>query len=73
MAETYSLQLKVDAAPAQAGAKTFTAAINAVKKAVADLHRDTTGAFTKLRNISPKVDVSGLMAATLEPRSAQPW
>ena len=64
--ETHSLALKIDATAAQAGSKQFTAAINAVKKAVSELDRDTTGAFTALRNISPKVDVSGLRAAARE-------
>ena len=64
--ETHSLALKIDATAAQAGSKQFTAAINAVKKAIQDLDRDTTGAFTALRNISPKVDVSGLRAAARE-------
>lgn len=66
MADTHELRLKIDAAPAQAGAKQFTAAISAVKKAVSDLDRDTAGAFTKLKNISPKVDVSGLKKAASE-------
>jgi hypothetical protein len=66
MADTHELRLKIDAAPAQAGAKQFTSAIQAVKKAVSDLDRDTAGAFTKLKNISPKVDVSGLRKAASE-------
>jgi DNA repair exonuclease SbcCD ATPase subunit len=33
---------------------------------VKDLERDTAGAFTQLKNISPKVDVTGLRAATAE-------
>ena len=64
--ETHSIALKIYATAAQAGSKQFTAAINAIKKAVTDLDRDTTGVFTALRNISPKVDVSGLRAATSE-------
>ena len=66
MAETHELRLRIDAASAKRGAREFTSAINAVKVAVRDLERDSTGAFTKLRNISPKVDVSGLKAASRE-------
>ncbi|KZY47621.1 hypothetical protein A3731_07775 [Roseovarius sp. HI0049] len=66
MAETHELRLKIDSTPAKRGAREFTSAINAVKVAVRDLERDSTGAFTKLRNISPKVDVSGLKAASRE-------
>jgi hypothetical protein len=63
MSETHELRLKIDAASAQAGAKQFTSAILAVKKAVSDLDRDTAGALTKFKNTSPKVDVSGLRKA----------
>ena len=49
MAETHELRLKIDAAAAKRGSREFTAAINAVKMAVRDLERDTTGSFTKLR------------------------
>ncbi|MGK7652398.1 phage tail tape measure C-terminal domain-containing protein [Roseovarius sp. B08] len=66
MAETHELRLKIDAAAAKRGSREFVGAINAVKAAVRDLERDSAGAFTKLKNISPKVDVSGLKAATRE-------
>lgn len=66
MAETHELRLKIDAGAARAGAKQFTGAIESVRRAVRDLERDSTGAFTKLRNMSPKVDVSGLKAASRE-------
>jgi len=66
LTETHELRLKIDAAAAKRGATEFTSAINAVKAAVRDLERDSTGAFTKLRNMSPKVDVSGLKAAARE-------
>lgn len=49
MAETHELRLKIDAAAARTGSREFTAAIEAVKRAVRDLERDSTGAFTKLR------------------------
>ncbi|MEQ8896330.1 MAG: phage tail tape measure C-terminal domain-containing protein [Roseovarius sp.] len=66
MAETHELRLKIDAGAARAGAKQFTGAIESVRRAVRDLERDSTGAFIKLRNMSPKVDVSGLKAASRE-------
>lgn len=49
MAETHELRLKIDAAAAKRGSREFTAAVNAVKLAVRDLERDSTGAFTQLR------------------------
>ncbi len=64
--ETHSLSLKIDAAPAQAGAKQFTAAIAAVKNAVKDLDRDTTGAFAKLRNIKPQIDTTSIKRASTD-------
>ena len=66
MAEQHSLALKIDASAAKRGSREFVGAINAVKAAVRDLERDSAGAFTKLKNISPKVDVSGLKAASAE-------
>lgn len=66
MADTHELRLKINAGAAKSGAREFTAAVNAVKQAVRDLDRDASGAFTKLKNASPKVDVSGLKAATRE-------
>ncbi|SEK54602.1 hypothetical protein SAMN05421666_1038 [Roseovarius nanhaiticus] len=49
MTDTHELRLKIDAAPAKRGASEFTAAIESVKRAVRDLERDSTGAFTTLR------------------------
>lgn len=66
MSETHELRLKIDAAGAESGAKRFKGAIASVRKAVSDLERDSAGAFTSLKNISPKVDVSGLKAAAAE-------
>lgn len=54
-----SLALKIDATPAKKGAAEFTSEIDAVKRAVRDLERDTTGAFTSLN----KVDVLRLSDA----------
>ncbi|GGO50297.1 Lambda phage tail tape-measure protein (Tape_meas_lam_C) [Roseovarius pacificus] len=65
MAETHELRLKIDAGAAESGAKKFRGAIASVRKAVNDLERDTSGAFTSLKSL-PKVDVSGLKAATAE-------
>ena len=65
-AKEYELRLKIDAQPAQQGSRQFVAAIAAVKKAVADLDRDATGAFTKLRNVRPEIDVTPLTRATTE-------
>jgi tape measure domain-containing protein len=49
MAETHELRLKINAAAARAGAREFVAAINSIKKAVRDLDRDSSGAFTRLK------------------------
>ncbi|QGH74823.1 tail tape-measure protein [Bacteriophage DSS3_MAL1] len=49
MAETHELRLKIDAAAAKRGSREFTAAVEAVKRAVRDLERDSNGAFTQLR------------------------
>jgi tape measure domain-containing protein len=49
MAETHELRLKIDASAAKRGGREFTSAVDAVKRAVRDLERDSTGAFTKLR------------------------
>lgn len=66
MAETHELRLKIDAGAAQSGAKNFKAAIASVRAAVKDLERDSNGAFLALKNMSPKVDVSGLKEASRE-------
>ncbi|UVD36479.1 tape measure protein [Rhodobacter phage RcXuper] len=61
MAETHELRLKIDAAAAKAGSREFTAAVDAVKRAVRDLERDSSGAFTKLRkNIKDASALGGL-------------
>ena len=65
-ANTHSIQLKIDAAAAETGAKKFQAAINAIKQAVSGLERDTNGLFTTLNKISPKIDTSAIKAATTE-------
>lgn len=62
----HSLQLKIDAAAAEAGSKRFTAALSAVKKAVSDLDRAADGTFAKLANHRPEFDVTPLRAATTE-------
>lgn len=46
MAEIHELRLKIDASAAKRGSRDFTATIEAVRRAVKDLDRDTTGAFT---------------------------
>ncbi|SDW76983.1 phage tail tape measure protein, lambda family [Ruegeria halocynthiae] len=66
MAETHELRLKIDAGAAKNGAREFTGAIATIKKAVRDLERDTTGAFTKLKNIRPEYDVTPLTRARTE-------
>lgn len=60
MTQTHELRLKVDASAAQSGSRDFTNALAAVKKAVRDLDKDSSGLFTQLR----KVDTSGIAAAT---------
>ncbi|GHC22732.1 hypothetical protein GCM10007291_22620 [Gemmobacter nanjingensis] len=67
-AQVHSLQLKIDATAAKTGSREFTAAVAAVKKAVEDLDRDSTGLFTKLRNIKPQVDVTPIAKATTTTR-----
>lgn len=49
MAETHELRLKIDAAAAKAGSREFAGAVEAIRRAVRDLERDASGAFTKLR------------------------
>lgn len=66
MAENHEIRLNINAAPAEAGARKFTSAINAVKQAVRDLDKDSSGAFTKLRSIRPEIDVSSIRAASTE-------
>lgn len=48
--ETHDLKLKIDAAAAETGAKRFKGAVNSIKRAVSQLDRDTSGAFTQLKN-----------------------
>jgi hypothetical protein len=67
--QTHTLALKIDAAAAKTGSREFTAAVAAVKKAVEDLDRDSTGLFTKLRNIKPQVDVTPIAKATTATRN----
>ncbi len=64
MNDTHELRLKINAAAAETGARNFTAAVNAVKQAVRDLDRDSTGAFSKLSKINPQIDVTPLTRAT---------
>lgn len=64
--QVHSLQLKIDAAAAEAGSKRFTAALSAVKKAVSDLDRAADGTFAKLANHRPEFDVTPLRAAATE-------
>lgn len=66
MAETHELRLKIDASAAKRGSREFTAAVNAVKQAVRDLERTSDGAFTKLRNIRPEIDVAPIRKARAE-------
>lgn len=66
MAETHELRLKINAAPAKQGSREFVAAVNAVKRAVRDLEKDSTGAFTSLR----RVDTAGLREVTREAQNA---
>lgn len=64
--QTHELRLKIDATPAEAGAKKFTGAIASIRSALEGLEKDTTGAFSALKNLSPKVDVTPLTRATTE-------
>ncbi len=66
MADTHELRLKINAGAAKSGAREFTGAIAAVRKAVNDLDRDSSGAFTKLKNIKPEFDVAPLTRARTE-------
>lgn len=62
----YELRLKLNAEAAKAGARDFTAAIAAVRKAVEGLERGTDGAFAKLKSLKPQFDVTSLTRATTE-------
>ncbi len=64
--QVHSLQLKIDAAAAEAGSKRFSSALSAVKKAVQDLDRAADGTFAKLANRRPEFDATPLRAATTE-------
>lgn len=66
MTKTHELRLKIDAAAAEAGARRFTSAVATVRKAVESLDRDTTGAFTKLKNVRPEIDVAPITRARSE-------
>ena len=44
-----TLRLRIDAGAAESGSRAFTGALAAIKRAVRDLDRDTTGAFASLR------------------------
>ncbi|TKA96222.1 hypothetical protein FAZ78_12640 [Cereibacter changlensis] len=70
MSETHSLNLKIDASAAKAGAAQFAAAVLAIKKAVSDLDRESDGTFTKLKDkaanlrLTPVVDRTGIATLT---------
>lgn len=66
MTQTHEIRLAIDASTAEAGAKRFSAAINAVKKAVSDLDRQADGTFSKLANHRPQFDVTPITRATTE-------
>lgn len=61
MAETHELRLKIDAGAAKTGSRQFSAAVDAVRQAVRDLERDSTGAFTKLQKNLRDVAAAGKM------------
>lgn len=61
MAETHELRLKIDAASAKSGSREFVAAVDAVKRAVRDLERDSTGAFTTLKKNMDDIAKRGKM------------
>lgn len=62
----HELRLNINADAARAGARDFTAALSAVRKAVEGLERDTEGAFTKLKSLKPHFDVTPITKATTE-------
>lgn len=64
--ETHTLHLAIDASAGQKASRDFTAALNAVKKAVQDLDREADGTFSKLTNRKPQFDVTPLTRATTE-------
>lgn len=64
--ETHTLNLAIDASTGQKASRDFTAALNAVKRAVSELDRDSTGLFTKLRSGRIELDVTPLTRATSE-------
>ena len=71
MSDTHELRLKINAAAAESGARRFTTAVEAVKRAVRDLERDSAGAFTKLSKINPQVDVTPANAGNNRHRETQ--
>jgi tape measure domain-containing protein len=72
MAETHELRLKINAAAARAGSREFIGAINAIKVAVNNLDRDSSGAFTRInsnaKNLS--IGIRGLSDAYNTARAA---
>jgi tape measure domain-containing protein len=61
MAENHELRLKIDAGAAKTGSREFVGAINAVKQAVRDLERDSSGVFTKLNKNMRDLSAAGKM------------
>ena len=68
MTKEYELRLKINAEAAKQGARDFTAALSAVRKAVEGLERGTDGAFTKLKSLKPQFDVTPITKATTATR-----
>lgn len=61
----HSLNLAIDARAAKSGADQFKNAIEAVRRSIQSLERDSSGVFTALK----RVDTSGLSAVTRETNS----
>ncbi|WNL50652.1 tape measure protein [Ruegeria phage RpAliso] len=69
MAETHELRLKIDATAAKRGSRDFTAAIEAVKRAVRELERDSSGAFTQLKKNMADLSKNGSMKVGVDRQS----
>lgn len=64
----HELRVKIDASPAESGAKRFTAAISSIRRAVEGLEKDSEGAFLALKNFKPQFDVTPITKATTATR-----
>ncbi|MFO6463097.1 phage tail length tape measure family protein [Jannaschia sp. KMU-145] len=67
----YSLELNIDAAAAKRGSDQFRAAIEAVKRSVTGLERDTEGLFAKLSKSKINIDSRSIKDASTSFKAAK--